>query len=216
MNKIKIFIADDHAILRDGLKLVLKTDSSLEIVGEADNGFKTLELVEQLNPDILILDINMPGLSGIEVTRKIRTTNNKMKILFLTMYEQDDIIVDAMLSGANGYLFKMADMDELITVIKKISIGEDYFNEKVSKIALKSLQQTIHKTHEPKKPHLTSRETEILKLITKGLTSQQIAETLFISYFTVGKHRKNILEKLGQKNTAELVHYALKEGLITD
>ncbi|HRI46953.1 MAG: response regulator transcription factor [Ignavibacteriaceae bacterium] len=216
MSKIKIFIADDHAILRDGLKLVLKTDNSIEIIGEADDGLKTLDSVEKLNPDVLLIDINMPGLSGIEVTRKIRLKNNRMKILFLTMYEQEDIIVEAMLSGANGYLFKMADMDELIVAIKKINSGEDYFNEKVSKIALKSLQQTVHRAQEIKKPHLTTRELEILKLIVKGLTSQQIADSLFISYFTVGKHRKNILEKLGQKNTAELVHFALKEGLIKD
>lgn len=216
MSKIKIFIADDHAILRDGLKLVLKTDNSIEIIGEADDGLKTLDSVEKLNPDVLLIDINMPGLSGIEVTRKIRLKNNRMKILFLTMYEQEDIIVEAMLSGANGYLFKMADMDELIVAIKKINSGEDYFNEKVSKIALKSLQQTVHRAQEIKKPHLTTRELEILKLIVKGFTSQQIADSLFISYFTVGKHRKNILEKLGQKNTAELVHFALKEGLIKD
>jgi DNA-binding NarL/FixJ family response regulator len=216
MKLVKILLADDHAILRDGLKIVLQTDKSIKILGEAGDGEEVIALVKKLQPDIVILDINMPKMNGIEAARAIRKFDKKVRILMLTMYEQENYIVDAISAGINGYIFKMSDMEEFLLAIKELSEGRDYFSEKVSQIVFKGMHLKAQKSEEHEKIHITNREKEILKLLAKGLTSQEIAETLFISYFTVGQHRKNILEKLGLKNTAELVFYAVKEGLVKE
>lgn len=216
MKSIKIILADDHTILRDGLKAVLKTDKTIDILGESGDGEETILLVKKLNPDIVILDINMPKLNGIETARKIRKFNSTVKILILTMYEQENYIFDAVTSGINGYIFKMSDTDEFLTAIKKLAAGEDYFSEKILKTVFKGFQESSNNYITLGKYHLTVREKEILQLIARGFTSQEIAEKLFISYFTVSKHRKNILEKLRLKNTAELIHFSIKEGLIEE
>jgi len=216
MKNIKILLADDHAILRDGLKIALQTDKLFKILGEAGDGEEAVEMVKKLQPDIAILDVNMPKMSGIEAARAIRKFDKKVRILILTMHEQENYIVDAISSGINGYIFKMSDMEEFLFAIKELASGKDYFSDKVSKIVLKGLQSKAQKNDELEKIHITNREKEILKLLAKGRTSQEIAETLFISYFTVGQHRKNILEKLGLKNTAELVFYAVREGLVEE
>lgn len=216
MKNIKILLADDHAILRDGLKIALQTDKSFKILGEAGDGEEVIEMVKKLQPDIVILDINMPKMSGIEAARAIRKFDKKIRILILTMHEQENYIVDAISSGVNGYIFKMSDMEEFLLAIKELAAGRDYFSEKVSKIVFKGMQSKAQKSEDLEKVHITTREKEILKLLAKGRTSQEIAETLFISYFTVGQHRKNILEKLGLKNTAELVFYAVREGLVEE
>jgi len=216
MKSIKILLADDHAILRDGLKVLLQTDKVFKILGEAGDGQEVVELVKKLLPDIVILDINMPKLNGIEAARAIRKFDKKVRILILTMHEQENYIVDAISSGINGYIFKMSDTEEFLFALKELAAGRDYFSDKVSKIVVKGIQSKAQKTDDLDKVHITTREKEILKLLAKGLTSQEIAETLFISYFTVGQHRKNILEKLGLKNTAELVFYAVREGLVDE
>lgn len=216
MKYIKILLADDHAILRDGLKIAIQTDKSFKILGEAGDGEEVIDMVKKLQPDIVILDINMPKLSGIEAARAIRKFDKKVRILILTMHEQENYIVDAISSGVNGYIFKMSDMEEFLLAIKELAAGRDYFSEKVSKIVFKGMQSKAQKTEDLEKIHITTREKEILRLLAKGCTSQEIAETLFISYFTVGQHRKNILEKLGLKNTAELVFYAVREGLVEE
>jgi len=216
MKSIKILLADDHAILRDGLKVLLQTDKVFKILGEAGDGQEVVELVKKLLPDIVILDINMPKLNGIEAARAIRNFDKKVRILILTMHEQENYIVDAISSGINGYIFKMSDTEEFLFALKELAAGRDYFSDKVSKIVVKGIQSKAQKTDDLDKVHITTREKEILKLLAKGLTSQEIAETLFISYFTVGQHRKNILEKLGLKNTAELVFYAVREGLVDE
>ncbi len=216
MKYIKILLADDHAILRDGLKIAIQTDKSFKILGEAGDGEEVVDMVKKLQPDIVILDINMPKLSGIEAARAIRKFDKKVRILILTMHEQENYIVDAISSGVNGYIFKMSDMEEFLLAIKELAAGRDYFSEKVSKIVFKGMQSKAQKTEDLEKIHITTREKEILRLLAKGCTSQEIAETLFISYFTVGQHRKNILEKLGLKNTAELVFYAVREGLVEE
>lgn len=216
MKYIKILLADDHAILRDGLKIVLQTDKSFKILGEAGDGEEVIELVKKLQPDIVILDINMPKMNGIEAARAIRKFDKKVRILILTMHEQENYIVDAISSGINGYIFKMSDMEEFLFAIKELAAGKDYFSDKVSKIVFKGMQSKAQKIEDLEKIHITTREKEILKLLAKGHTSQEIAEALYISYFTVGQHRKNILEKLGLKNTAELVFYAVREGLVEE
>ncbi|MBI2419736.1 MAG: response regulator transcription factor [Ignavibacteriales bacterium] len=214
MKKITVVLADDHAIMRDGLKMVLQTDKSVVIVGEASNGKEAVDLVRSLNPDILIVDINMPQISGIEAAQLIRKFNNTVKILALTMHDQENVILDAVQAGVNGYLLKMSDMDEFLAAIKSLAKGIDYFPAAIAQSVMKGLQHRGAMQQEDLSINLTPREKEILTLIAKGNTSQEIAGKLFISYFTVSKHRKNILDKLGLKNTAEVLMYAMNEKLI--
>lgn len=217
MEKIKILIADDHAILLDGLKAVLQTDEELEIVGDAEDGETVVGLVNTLNPDVIILDINMPKLNGIEAARKIRTDNRDVKIIILTMYENEGFITDAISAGVNGFIFKMCDMEEFLRAVHTVAEGNDYFHEKVSKVVFSNYMKNIKKNNfneETGKINLTKREREILKFIISGYTSHEISEKLYISYFTVAEHRKNIMKKLAVKNTAELVSVAVKENLI--
>jgi two-component system response regulator NreC len=217
MKKIKIIIADDHAILLDGLKAVLQTDEQFRIIGDAGDGEKVVALANSLKPDVVILDINMPKLNGVEAARKIRAKNPDIKILMLTMYDNESFITDAISAGVNGYIFKMCDMEELLKAVHSIAEGKDYFHEKVSKVVFSNYVKNVKKNNyedDPDKIPLTKREREILRLIIAGYTSHEIAEKLFISYFTVGEHRKNIMKKLEVENTAELVSVAVKENLI--
>ncbi len=216
MKKIKILLADDHTILRDGLKTLLTTESNYEIIGEADNGATALKLVEELNPDVLILDINMPQLNGLEVLRSIRQKKLAVRVLVLSMYEAERYILDSFSAGADGYLNKMANMSDFFDAINTIAEGKQYVNEIASKALLSDLRKESTdniKNEKGERVFLTFREIEIIKLIAKGMTSQEIADKLFISYFTVSKHRKNILHKLKMKNTAELVNYAITNNL---
>lgn len=219
MDKItNIIIADDHAVLRSGLKHVLMTDPSFNIIGETDNGHDAIRLSLEMAPDIVVMDVNMPRVNGIEAARQIKATLPEIHILMLTMHEDDSYILDAISAGINGYILKSSDMDTLISAIKQIAGGENYFPENVSKAllsdymkknaALENCECSDHGSTE-----LTKREREIVSLIVQGFTSHEIAEKLFISYFTVGQHRKNIMQKLKLKNSTELIHYALKQGI---
>lgn len=206
---IKTLIVDDHLVLREGLKQVLALNSDISIVGETDNGLSAVELTRKLSPDLIILDINMPKLSGIDAAKQIREFNKVVKIIILTMHESESYVLDAVASGINGYISKNSDMDVILSAVRSVSDGKDYFPNSISNIIMSSYQNSNSKFEIP----LTKREKEIISLIAKGLTSQEIADKLFISYFTVGKHRKNLMHKLQLKNTAELVHYAMKTGL---
>lgn len=216
MEKIRILIADDHAILRDGLKMALKTDPVMEVIGEAENGEAAVILEQELHPDIIVMDVDMPKLNGIEAAREIKKNNPDIRILMLTMHDKESYIVDAISAGAAGYIYKMADMEEFLAAVRTVASGKEYFNERVSQSIMSNYIKSVQKKDDDGVQHfaLTNREIEIVKLIAAGFTSQEIAEKLFISYFTVGKHRKNIMKKLELKNTAELVRYALKEGYV--
>lgn len=213
MEKIKILIADDHQMFRDGLKLVLKTDESFELIGEAENGEVAIKLVNELNPDVVILDINMPKKNGIEATKIIKSKNKNAKVLILTMHENETFVRDAVNAGVDGYILKISAMNELIRAVKKVFSGKSYFPESVIRSVLdeykkqKTMGVTINK-------ELTNREREILYHIANGKTSQQIAKELFISYHTVSEHRKNILKKLNLKNTADLIRYSIENGIV--
>jgi DNA-binding NarL/FixJ family response regulator len=213
MKDIRIVLVDDHVILRDGLKSVFLSEQNISIVGECGDGETAITMARELEPDIIVLDLNLPQLNGLEAARAIRKFDKKCKILILTMSEDAKNITEALSAGVNGYLFKMAEMDELLEAIKQLASGKDYFSNPVKEILEKMERNDISTGNFPSQVHLTIREREIIRLITKGCTSHEIAQQLFISYFTVGKHRKNILRKLGLKNAAEIVGYAHREGL---
>ncbi|MFA8344343.1 MAG: response regulator [Rhodothermaceae bacterium] len=215
MQKISVLIVDDHAILRDGLKIAINTDENLMVAGEASEGKEAIELIDELDPTVVVMDVNMPGMNGIETVKEIRKKNKSIKILMLTMHEDEDYIFDAISSGVDGYIFKMSDMELFIEAVKTVATGQNYYAPKVSETLIDNYKNKQHKKHKKgEQTPLTKREKEILKMISDGETTNNIAEKLFISFFTVSKHRKNIMKKLKVKNTAELVKYAFENKLV--
>lgn len=206
---MKILLVDDHKLVRQSIASVIENHPELEIVGEASNGVEAIKLTKSLKPDLIIMDINMPELDGVEASHKIREFNKDVKILILTMMENEHFIMDALSANINGYLFKMSDIDNLIFAIESIKNGEDYFEQKITRYILASFKKA-----KENKDILSDRETEILRLIVDGLTAKEIAEKLFISHHTVQKHRKNILQKLNVKGTAELVRLSIEKKLV--
>lgn len=217
MSQIRIVIADDHATVRGGLKYALETDKNIIVVGEASDGNELIERNKLLKPDLLIVDVNMPKMNGINSIREIRKEDPDVKILMITMHQNESYIRDAFKIGINGYLFKLADIEEFLKAVHKISEGEEYFGEKVSNTLLKKYLSgdSGESLKEEKNVFLTEREKEILKLIAEGLTSHEIGDKLFLSHYTIENHRKNMIQKFGLKNTTALVRYAIAEGIIT-
>jgi len=210
IKKIKILLADDHSILREGLKIAFKTDSGIEVVGEAGNGVQAIALIKELNPDVVILDIDMPEMNGLEAIEEIKKIDCSIKIIILTMHDTEKYLIDAMNKGVNGYLIKSTGLEELVDTVKSVAAGHDVFGKETSKLLLSKIN-----SRKNDKLFLTNREKEILKYLVQGLTTPEIAEKLFISHFTVSNHRKNILQKLGIKSTAKLIRYAIENGIIS-
>lgn len=217
MKKIKIIIVDDHPILRDGLKIALSIDKRFEIVAEAVNGEEAIKFTESEKPDIVVMDIDMPIMNGIEASKRIKKNNKKVKILMLTMHDNENYVFDAIAAGVDGYIFKMGDMDSFIEALNTIADDKKYFDTKVSELLANNYRGKNKKEIEDFENvtvPLTKREVEILQLISKGYTTNDIADNLIISFFTVSKHRKNIMKKLKVKNSAALIKYAYENHLI--
>lgn len=217
MEKIKIFLVDDHKIVRDGIKSLISDSPSIQIIGEASSGEELLEKLKILNPDIILLDINLPDTTGIELTKQITEENPSVKILILSMHMSEEFICNAIEAGAKGYLPKTTSQEELLNALNKINNGGEYYNNDVSEILLKSYikkTKNASKNKIDKQITLTKRETEILKYFAEGLTNQEIADQLFISIRTVESHKNNIMQKLEMKSTVELVKYAIRNNII--
>ena len=209
----RVVIVDDHAIVRAGLRALLFEEAAFELVGEAAGGYEALELVEKTKPDVLILDLSMPDLDGISVTRKIKPNYPDLKILILTLHEDGALLREAIKAGAAGYILKRAAEAELISAIRTILRGDLYVDPSMVRGLLEESQQVQVKQSDPTES-LTPRETEILRLIVEGYTNRQIGQELNISIRTVEGHRANISDKLGLHSRVELVRYARKTGLI--
>ncbi len=210
---IKVLIADDHAIVRAGLRALLKSEPTLELVGEASSGYEAIELVSQTQPDILVLDLSMPDLDGIAVTKKIKPQFPNLRILILTVHEDEALLREAMKAGASGYILKRAAEAELISAIQIILRGDLYVDPSMVRSLLSDTIKPSSAHRESIEP-LTAREKEVLKLIVQGYTNRQIGEELNISVRTVEGHRANLSEKLGLHSRVELVRYAREHGLI--
>lgn len=216
MGKIKIIIADDHATVRGGFKYALETDENLEVVGEAGDGKELIALNKKLKPDVIIVDVNMPNISGIDAIREIRKDDKNVKILVITMHQNENYIRDAFKAGINGYLFKMAEIEEFLEAVHTVAENDEYFGEAVTRTLMKKyLSDSDSSRNNRKEVFLTDREKEILKLIAEGFTSYEIGEKLFLSHYTIENHRKNMIQKMGLKNTTVLVKYAIENGIIT-
>jgi DNA-binding NarL/FixJ family response regulator len=207
---ISIVLADDHAILRQGLNFIVSQHPQIHVAGEASDGLQALQLVKQHAPDVLVCDISMPNMSGIEVARSLQQQAVATKVLFLTMQDKEEYIIQAVEAGAVGFLPKETVGEELVKAIIEVAQGKEYFSPTVYNKVFKALRQINQKSE----VRITPREKEVLSLLAEGLSTKLIAEKLFVSEYTVSNHRANLLQKLSAHNTAELVRKALEMRLI--
>jgi DNA-binding NarL/FixJ family response regulator len=212
---IKVLLVDDHKIVRDGIKVLLQDESDIEVIGEAENGKHALEVLNEITPDLLIVDINMPVMNGIECAREVVKHFPQVKILALTMLNEQEHIKNMVAAGAGGYILKNSGKEELIDAIKTVTSGENYFSDEVKNIIMMNIvkRKTMGSKIEGEPIPLTNREKDVLKYIVQEFTNQEIAEKLFISVRTVDAHRRNLLEKTGARNTAGLVKFALENNI---
>jgi DNA-binding NarL/FixJ family response regulator len=209
---LKIVIADDHQMFIDGVKVLIRNETRFAIVGEALNGEAALELIAQHRPDILITDINMPGMSGTELTKKVKEQFPQTKVLVLTMYNDREIISEIFDTEAEGYILKNTGKQELIAALSSLADDGTYYSNEVMNIMMTAVRK--QKKIEKETSHLTPREIEIIRLITQEFSTAQIADKLFISPRTVDTHRKNILQKTGVKTIVGLMRFAYENELL--
>jgi two-component system, NarL family, invasion response regulator UvrY len=209
-NQLKIFIADDHLLIREGLKKLLLYETDLKIVGEADNPDETISFITQNEVDILVLDINLPGKSGLDILKQLKMFKPDLHVLILSMYSEEQYAERSLKAGAAGYLTKESATDELINAIRKVAKGGKYISNKLAEKLI------FRKNYENELPHesLSDREFQVLKLMAKGKQQVEIANALNLSTSTINTYRSRILEKLGLKTNAELIHYALDNKLV--
>jgi DNA-binding NarL/FixJ family response regulator len=215
MKRIKIAIADDYKIYREGLKVSLAQDDSMVVMFEVDNGEDLMKQLESDSPDVIIMDLKMPIMDGMEATQLIRKKNNKIKILVVSMYDNDKFIIHLMEIGANGYLLKNAEPEEIRKAIYAVHENGYYFNDLVNKALLKKLVlRTNIKPSFNENIELTERELEVLKMICEEKTASEIGKEIFLSPRSVEGIRQRLIEKVGVRNTAGLVMFAAKNGIV--
>jgi len=216
MPKIKVLVADDHTIVRHGIYALLGLMSDIELVGEAVNGKEALEKVKKLMPDIVIMDIAMPLMDGLEATRRICKEFPRTKVIALTQYDDREFVFPVIEAGARGFISKTAASSELASAIRSVYRGDSYLSPSVARVFVEGYQQGIDlvKDHDPYK-QLTNREREILKLLAEGHTTQEIATMLVLSPKTVDRHKTNLMAKLAIHSRSDLIKYALRKGIIT-
>lgn len=215
MDKIRVVLADDHFVVRNGIKTLID-GSEIEIIGEASNGVEAVETVKRLSPDVILMDISMPQMNGLDATEIISKQYKNSKSLILSMYDNEEYILSAVEVGAQGYLLKDAPREEILNAIRTVAKGEKYFNSSISNIIINGYIK-VKKSGVPESElnvKLSKKEMVILKKIVEGLNSRQIAEKLELSIRTVDNHRANMMKKLSVKNAAELVKLAIEKKML--
>jgi two-component system, NarL family, response regulator NreC len=216
VSKIRVMLADDHGIVRKGLRFLLERQSEMEVVGEASNGREAVKLVEQLRPDVVIMDIAMPQLNGIEATAQIVKRNPDVGVIMLSMYSDEGYLMRTLTAGAKGFLLKDSAEADLVRAVQAVASKKPFFSPTIAKTLLEDyLRQLQQKGLEDSYNLLTEREKEILQLLAEGKTNKEVANLLTLSLYTVDTHRTNIMQKLGLHNTAELVLYAVRKKIIS-
>jgi DNA-binding NarL/FixJ family response regulator len=216
MKKLRILLADDHIVMRTGLRALLERQPNLEVVGESENGRETVALAASLRPDVVVMDVGMPVLNGIEATQMIVTQCPTIAVVILSMHADESYVMRALKAGARGYLLKDSAAADLIGAIQAISQGKSFFSPKVSRILAEDYVRVLkQKGAVDTYDLLTSREREILQLLAEGKANKEVATALNISPYTVETHRGHILQKLNLHNSAELVLYAVRKGIIS-
>ncbi len=215
MAKIRILVADDHAIVRAGIRLILDSQTDMEVIGEAQDGKEAIARVRELQPDIVLMDITMPGINGIEATRHIRRESPSSQVIALTIHENEAYFYQILQAGALGYVLKGATPSDLISAIRAVRQGQAYLQPSLAKNLLDDYLNRVKEGKGRDKYNILSeREREILRQLAEGKTGKEIAELLCISPYTVERHRANILTKLGFHNRTQLIKYAIRKGLI--
>lgn len=217
MNKIRIYIADDHALLRDGLKLILSQNEEFEVVGEADNGKTALEEIEKLKPDVALLDVSMPIMSGLETARQLKKYNPKIKLIMLSRHDNIAYVQQALQNNINGYILKDYAGNELLRALAEVIAGNVYLSPKLIKSLTSRMflsKKEILEKISIEEDLLTDREKQVLKLICEGKHNKETAAILRIAVKTVEVHRQNIMKKLDVHNVTDLIKYGIKSGLI--
>jgi DNA-binding NarL/FixJ family response regulator len=216
MERIKVVLADDHTVVRQGLRALLMAEPDMEIVGEAENGRQAIQMTKQHSPDVVVMDIAMPVLNGIESTRQIMRSVPECKVLILSSYSDDDYVRQVTEAGAVGYLVKQTAASELLKAIREVSRGNVFFSPAIAKRLREQYREAFSRGQPLKKrgDHLTTREAEVLQLIAEGRANKQIAAELCISIKTVEKHRQQVMNKLGIHDVAGLTRHAIAKGII--
>ncbi|MEW6286031.1 MAG: response regulator transcription factor [Chloroflexota bacterium] len=215
MTAIRLLLVDDHEVVRSGLRMLLENEADMDIVGEANTGRQALELVETLEPNVVIMDITLPDLSGIEVARRIKAAHPETAVVALTIHEDQQYFFEMLQAGASGYVPKRAAPDDLITAIRAAHRGEVYIYPSLAKLLVTDfLSRSGEEETKETINGLTPRESEVLSLLAEGKNNDEIAEILGISVHTVARHRENLMSKLGLHSRSELVKYAIRKGLI--
>lgn len=211
-----ILLVDDHEIIIDGIKAMLEKEKDIKIVGEANNGIEAIEKVQSLKPDIVLMDISMPELNGIEATKSIKKEYQDTKILMLTQHESKEYVLQVMKAGADGYLLKNSKKEELLNAINTVTMGKKYLCNRISALMLDEILDDSVKDNDNEKPeqNLTKREIEIIKLLANDLSNHQVSDELNISLRTVETHRRNLMQKLNLKSAVALVRFAIKNNMI--
>jgi len=209
-NVVKVLLADDHTIVRQGLKLILAAHPDLEVVGEAANGKEAIELAQKLRPDIVVMDVAMPEVNGIEATRRMVQNEPRLKVLVLSMHKEAVYVREILRAGARGYILKDAIDTELLNAIRSVARGDGYVSPAVSSALLSDYRKNVTDPLDL----LSNREREVLQLIAEGKTNKEIATRLNLSVYTIDSHRGKIMEKLNLHSTGELVRFAMKHGLV--
>jgi len=210
---IRILLADDHMIVREGMRSLLEKEDDMEVVAVADNGRMALKLAGELRPDVVVMDIAMPEMNGIEATRRLSGEIPGIRVLILSMHSARRFVVETLAAGAKGYLLKDCASEELVRGIRTVAADETYLSPKVADIIVRDYMKRLPESQQPDLAILSSREGEVLQLIAEGLNTKEIAFTLGISAKTVETHRQQIMKKLNLYSIAELTRYAIREGL---
>jgi two-component system response regulator NreC len=210
MKKIRILLADDHAVVRQGFKMILSAQPDMEIVGEAGNGREAVELAEQLKPEVVVMDVSMPELNGIEATRRLGDSTPHTRVLALSMHKDSVYVREILRAGARGYLLKDSVAADLVSAVRSIAAGEGYISPQVSTAVLDDYRRHVTNPIDL----LTSREREVLQMLAEGKTNKEIATVLNLSVYTVDAHRGRIMEKLNLHSINELVRFAVRNGLV--
>lgn len=211
--KIKIVIADDHKIMREGLKALIEKQPDMEVAAEAQDGLTTTKLARKLMPQVIIMDIGMPEMNGIDATRQIVSENKDIKIIALSMHSDRRFVLEMLKAGASGYLLKDSAFEELVNAVHTVMTGQSYLSPRITDIVVKEYLYNLPKNESTVFTVLTTREREVLQLLAEGKSTKQIASTLNLSVKTVETHRQQIMDKLEIRTVAELTKYAIREGL---
>lgn len=212
---ISVLLADDHHIVREGIKMLLEAQSDISVIGEASDGLRAVELAIRLKPLILMADLMMPGLSGLEVTKQVIQHQSRTKVIILSMYSNEAYVMQALRNGASGYVVKESNVSDMVQAVREVANGRPYLSPSISRLAMDAYIEKAKSSSLDPYDIFTDREKEVLHLIAEGFSSAKIAARLYISPRIAESHRANVMKKLGLQTPTDLIKYALKKGLIS-